>query len=465
LIQVNAPAARIGLNNKMLASLAAKYDQSLPRYTSYPTAPQFNAGVDAGRYGDWLGALTPGSPVSLYIHVPFCGQLCWYCGCHTSVARRYGPIGAYVELLEREIDLVAAAAPQGLVATHVHWGGGTPNMLSGRDFGRVMDRLRAAFDFAPNCQVEVELDPRQFNAAQADDLARSGVTRANLGVQEFDPAVQSAVNRVQPVTMIGHTVAWLRQSGIDDVGFDMLYGLPFQTEMSIMRSAEIAAEFDPRRIAWFGYAHVPWMKPHQALIDEAALPGAEARLAMAEAAAGRLLAHGYRRIGLDHFALPDDDLALARQHGTLRRNFQGYTADAATTLIGLGASSIGMLAQGYVQNAPSVPAYRAALAAGKLATRRGVTLTDEDRLRRDVIESLMCYLQVDAAAFAARYDLPDDYFAPEMERLAPLADDGLVTLGDSIVLVTPAGRPFLRHVCAAFDRYLDAPAARFSRAV
>jgi oxygen-independent coproporphyrinogen-3 oxidase len=449
----------------MPSVLAAKYDRNLPRYTSYPPATRFTAGVDAGRYGDWLGTLAPGSRVSIYIHVPFCGQLCWYCGCHTSVVRRYAPIGAYVELLEREIDLVAAIAPENLVATHVHWGGGTPNMLASADFARLMERLRRAFAFAPDCQVEIEIDPRQFDAAQADGLARAGVTRANLGVQEFDPSVQWAVNRVQPASMIGHSVAWLRQSGIADVGFDMLYGLPFQTETSITRTAELAADFGPRRIAWFGYAHVPWMKPNQIMLDEGALPGAEARLAMAEAAAERLQARGYRRIGLDHFALPDDALALARERGTLHRNFQGYTADAATTLIGLGASSIGMLEQGYVQNAPSMPAYRAALAAGKLATRRGVTLTDEDRLRRDVIESLMCYLQVDVASLAARYDLPDDYFAPEFDRLAPLVEDGLVKLAESIVIVTASGRPFLRHVCAAFDRYLGDPAGRFSRAV
>jgi oxygen-independent coproporphyrinogen-3 oxidase len=448
----------------MNAELLAKYDRRIPRYTSYPTAPHFGPAVDAAVYSKWLRALPYGQRASLYLHVPFCAALCWYCGCHTRVVREHRPVADYADLLAREIALVADAAPP-LAGEHVHWGGGTPNMLGADELKRLMDRLAPRFNLTAGAEVSMELDPRILTTTQVRGIAAAGITRASLGVQDFDAGVQQAINRFQPYEMTARAVAWLRDAGIAAINFDLMYGLPLQTVESVVASVEQAAALAPDRVALFGYAHVPWMKPHQRLLPEAALPGPEERWRQAEAAAARLTALGYVRVGLDHFARPEDALAKRLADGTLHRNFQGYTTDAAPVLLGFGVSAIGSLPGGYVQNTTDVTAYRRSIRGGTLTTARGVALSDEDRLRRDIIERLMCDLAVDLAAVGARHGRAPEAFRPELARLDPLVADGIARRDGWTVAVTEDGRPLARAVAAVFDAYLDAAPARHAQAV
>ena len=439
--------------------VSSHYDAHVPRYTSYPTAPHFHDGIDETVYGDWLTRIETESSVSLYFHVPFCTRMCWYCGCHTRVVGRYDPVARYVEVLRREIELVAEAIAARPLVTHVHWGGGTPTMLSSADFGGLMSDLARRFRIARDAEVAVEIDPRTLDGDMIAALADAGVTRASLGIQDLTPAVQRAVNRVQPFEMVAEAVAALRQAGITKINFDLMYGLPFQTLDDVVATVDRVVELAPDRLAVFGYAHVPWMKTHQRMINEADLPDGPTRWAQSEAAAERLVGHGYRRIGLDHFAAADDALAVADETGRLRRNFQGYTTDRAETLLGFGASAIGALAEGYVQNVAPIGQYTDNVESGRLAVRRGIALTPDDRLRRDVIEKLMCGNAVDLSC------LDEGGFSDELEQLAPMASDGVVEIDGGCVRVTEAGRPLLRSVCAVFDRYLGTGSGRHSRAV
>ncbi len=445
--------------------LLERYGAAVPRYTSYPTAPHFHEGIDAGVYADWLSALDEGDSLSLYLHVPFCAELCWYCGCHTKVVNQYRPIAGYVDLLAAEIDLVAAAAPNRPRVSHIHWGGGTPTMLSSPDFARLMQQLRRRFSLSEGTEVAVEIDPRNFTARKAGALAKAGVTRASLGVQDLNPEVQAAINRIQPYDMTARAVDWLREAGIATINFDLMYGLPRQTLKGVLHSLDLAAGLAPDRIALFGYAHVPWMKRHQRLIDEAELPDPADRFAQAEAAARRLVEKGYRRIGLDHFARPQDSLAKAAASGQLHRNFQGYTTDGASTLLGFGASAIGSLAEGYVQNTVPFRDYAETIGRGALAVTRGVALSQEDRCRREIIERILCDLAVDLTAVSRRYPELQMDFDADLKALAPMMHDGLLQIDGPRLTVTEAGRPFLRSVCAGFDGYLGKGTARHSQAV
>lgn len=445
--------------------LLQRYDKPVPRYTSYPTAPHFHLGVTATTYRDWLASVADDQPVSLYFHVPFCARMCWFCGCHTKVVRQYRPVADYASLLRREVRLVADAIPIRPVVTHVHWGGGTPTMLSQEDFAGLTATIRQHFRFAHDAEVAVEIDPRTLTEERASALAGCGVIRASLGVQDFNETVQESVNRIQPYEMTAQAVAWLREAGIEEINFDLMYGLPHQTVEDVIRTVDLATRLVPDRLAVFGYAHIPWMKTHQRMIDQAALPGATERLAQAEAAAARLVEHGYRHIGLDHFARPDDPLTRALEAGRLKRNFQGYTTDRAKSLLGFGASSIGTLAEGYVQNSVPFRAYADAIRNDQLAVMRGVRLDADDRLRRAVIERLMCDLVVDLGDMAANFAAPVDGFAPELSALTPMERDGLVEITGSCIRITEYGRPLMRSVCAVFDRYLNAGQTRHSRAV
>ncbi len=445
----------------MRASAPRDYDARVPRYTSYPTAPHFHDGIGVAEYREWLARLDAESAVSLYFHVPFCTRMCWYCGCHTRVVERYEPITEYVEVLAREIELVAEAIADRPLVSHVHWGGGTPTMLSSAHFGALMSDLARRFRFAGDVEIAVEIDPRTLDGDKVAALADRGVTRASLGIQDITPAVQRAVNRVQPFEMVAVAVAALRRAGITQINFDLMYGLPTQTVDDVIATVDRVVELAPDRLAVFGYAHVPWMKTHQRMINEADLPDGPARWAQSEAAAERLVGHGYRRIGLDHFAAPGDAMTVAVDNGELRRNFQGYTTDRAEALIGFGASAIGALADGYVQNAVPFGQYADDIGVGRLAVRRGIALTADDRLRRAVIERLMCDLAVDLGNLGA----DPDGFADELARLAAMEADGVVEINDGRVRVTEAGRPLLRSVCAVFDRYLDSGVGRHSRAV
>jgi len=443
----------------------AYLDQQVPRYTSYPTAPHFGPAVDGTVYAGWLRAVDPEARLSLYLHVPFCAQMCWYCGCHTKIVRRDAPVHAYAETLATEIALVAAALPDRMGVAAIHWGGGTPTMLSATDFAALMARLGSCFEIAGDTDVAVEIDPRTLDREKADALAQAGVTRASLGVQDFNPDVQRAINRVQPFETTAQAVADLRHAGVAAINFDLMYGLPGQTVADVMRSVDLAAELAPDRVALFGYAHVPWMKRHQQRIDETALPGGDERLAQLEAAAAQLARQGYRRVGLDHFARADDPMARALDDGELRRNFQGYTVDAAPVLLGFGASAIGSLEQGYVQNLIPLKGYAEAVAAGQLPVARGIAIDDEDRLRRDVVERLMCDSAIDLDAVCRAHGIATGHFDDELGALRPFERDGLVAISGHRIDLTDVGRPFVRNVCAVFDSYLETGAGRHSRAV
>jgi oxygen-independent coproporphyrinogen-3 oxidase len=438
--------------------LIAKYDRRVARYTSYPTAPHFHAGVDADVYHGWLSDLPAETPLSLYMHIPFCGVLCWYCGCQTTVVNRYGPIAGYLENLRRELDLLLDVLGEGRPVSALHWGGGTPNMLNPDDIRGWAALLKSRFAFQDGYDFSIEIDPRLLTEGQVEAFAEAGVTRLSFGVQDFDAKVQKAINRLQPFEKTRQSIDWFRAAGVDKINFDLLYGLPFQTVETIERTVDQAMELWPDRLALFGYAHVPWMRKHQTLIDESALPGAGERLDMARAAVRRIESHGMVAIGLDHFARPDDSLTIAQREGRLRRNFQGYTDDPCDVLIGLGASSIGSLPQGYVQNRPDVRSWRAALEVGQLPVARGVALNADDRLRRDVIERLMCDLTVDLAAMCRRHGMSEDYLDACLPDLLGQMVDGLVVVEGRTVTVPEWQRQWIRIPASAFDAYFsDSP--------
>ena len=448
----------------MKADILARYaDRQMPRYTSYPTAPHF-AALGADDYRSWLAEVPSGSGSSLYLHLPFCRSMCWYCGCHTTVTARDEPIARYVEALAGEIDLVAAALPHRIAVKHIHFGGGTPTLMQPRQFIALMEQLRARFDIADDAEIAIEIDPRTLDQAMVDALAAGGVNRASLGVQSFDPVVQRAINRVQTFDETKLAVARLRTAGIAAINFDLIYGLPHQTVESCLDTAARSLELEPDRFAVFGYAHVPSFKLHQRKIEEAALPDGAGRHAQAEAIAAALVGADFQRIGLDHYARPNDTLAIAAQKGALHRNFQGYTTDDCDTLIGFGASSIGRLPRGYVQNAVLIGDYQRRIAAGDLAVGKGRAFAPEDRLRAAVIERIMCDYRVDLDEVCGRFDAdPDALLASG--GLDQLYADGIARRDRNVIAIADGARPLVRVLAAAFDQYLGAAPARYSRAV
>ncbi len=443
--------------------MIARYDGQAPRYTSYPTAVQFTPEVDGETYRRWLGELPTDEAVSLYVHVPLCARLCWYCGCNTRAVKRREPVTSYVDRLIEEIGLVEAALPARLRARAVHLGGGTPNLLSRDDLGRLFGALRHVFAVSPGAEVAAELDPAVLTREWVRAAGYHGLSRASLGVQDLSPMVQEAVNRIEPFEVVQQAVGWLREIGVLSINLDLMYGLPRQTTADVLSTLDAVLSLKPERLALFGYAHVPWMKVNQQLIDDRYLPGPAERFDQSEAAAERLASEGYVRIGLDHFALPTDDMAVALEEGRLRRNFQGYTTDRHRTLIGMGASAIGRLPQGFVQNHARELIWRDAVAEGKLPAGRGLELTAEDRFRGEIIERLMCELTVDLDAVRARHGRGDETFGRELAALAPFAADGLAVVGRGRVTVTEAGRPLVRAICAAFDAHLDPASGRHAR--
>jgi len=441
--------------------LISVYDRPVPRYTSYPTAPHFHDGIDAKVMAGWLAGIPADEPLSLYFHVPFCRKMCWYCGCNTQIVARHQPIADFSRMLLKEIAMVGdilAASGHRRQVTSVHFGGGTPNSLMPDEFERIMAALGHHFALDADLDLAIELDPRTLDAEFLAAMRRTGVNRASLGVQDFDPVVQAAVNRVQPYNLVERCVTDLRAAGIRSLNLDLIYGLPFQSVSGLRRTVTQAVALAPERIALFGYAHVPWMKPHQRLIDEQSLPDSHARFRQFEAAAQGLTAADYARIGLDHFAKPGDTLRVARDNHTLKRNFQGYTVDRADTLIGFGPSAISALPQGYVQNAPDHTPWARDVGEGRLAAVKGVALSHEDRRRRAIIEQIMCFGRVDLATF-------DFDPAQVMDALTPLLEDGLCHLCGTELVLTARGLPFQRVVAAAFDAYLVPTAQRHSRAV
>jgi oxygen-independent coproporphyrinogen-3 oxidase len=452
-----------------VAALLDRYDRRVPRYTSYPTAPHFSRAVGARDYRQWLAGLDPAAPLSLYVHIPFCDSLCWFCGCHTKIVRRHQPISQYLEVLYREIDLVAEAVGARRAVCHLHFGGGSPSILTPAEVHALFDRLRSRFLLLPDADIAIEIDPRDLDPALIEALAANGVNRASIGLQDLNPQVQVAVNRVQSLEETGAVIGALRDHGVTSINIDLMYGLPHQDETGVAATVRGALGLAPERICLFGYAHVPWMKKHQRLIDETALPGPGARFAQYKLAARLLSEAGYTWIGLDHFARPDDALAVAARAGTLRRNFQGYTTDDAIARIGLGPSAIGAMPQGFVQNHTAMHEYRDAIGRGELPIARGLALDDDDRLRGSIIERLMCDLEVDLARVCRASGHEAAEFTHELELLADMRRDGLIEIDETdagpVLRVTASGRPFVRAACAAFDAYLRPGEVRHARAV
>ncbi|MGX1199007.1 oxygen-independent coproporphyrinogen III oxidase [Parvibaculum sp. MBR-TMA-1.3b-4.2] len=449
----------------MRLDLIEKYDLRVPRYTSYPTAPHFGPSVDGGTYARWLSELEPTAPLSLYLHIAYCAEMCWFCGCHTKATHKYAPVADYLDAVQAEAKLIAGKLPARMKVDHVHFGGGSPTLLKADDFAQTLAQLREFYNVTLDADIAVEMDPRTATEDYVRAMAKAGVTRASIGVQDFDERVQKAINRIQPYDVTARVIGWLRDAGISAINMDLVYGLPYQTVESVTEMARLAAGLNPARIALFGYAHVPWMKPHQKLIPEEALPDMAERWAQYEATADALLEAGYVRVGLDHFAHPDDPMAEAAKAGALHRNFQGYTTDEAPVLIALGASGIGSLPQGYVANEIAIERYKETVRAGELPITRGIAVNGDDKLRREIIEKLMCDMNVDLAAIAGLHGLDPDAFDPELAALEPLEADGIVLRDGSRLVITEEGRPLMRAVCAVFDRYLEAGGARHSKAV
>ncbi|PST20626.1 oxygen-independent coproporphyrinogen III oxidase [Mesorhizobium plurifarium] len=449
----------------MQSALVAKYGEArLPRYTSYPTAPRFSPTIGAGTYGDWLSTAPAEKPVSLYFHVPFCRSMCWYCGCHTTITQRDQPILDYLDMLREEVRLVSATTNKRLSVNHVHFGGGTPTIIRPEEFQDLLALARDRFDFADDAEIAVEIDPRTLEPEMAVALGEAGVRRASLGVQSFDPVVQKAINRIQSEEQTLLSVLRLRRAGVRSINFDLIYGLPHQTVESCIATAQAALAMAPDRFSVFGYAHVPSFKKHQRLIDEAALSDAQGRVAQAEAIAATLTAAGYRRIGLDHFARPEDSLAVAQATGRLHRNFQGYTTDACETLIGFGASAIGRVPEGYAQNDVAPGLYAQRIASGRLATAKGYRLTREDRVRAQIIERLMCDFSVDVPTIAAENGFDPSILLEGNARIAMLEQDGILENSSGIIRLREDSRFLIRAVAAAFDVYLDQSAHTHSKA-
>jgi oxygen-independent coproporphyrinogen III oxidase len=438
---------------------------SVPRYTSYPTAPHFSTHFPADTYREWLGRLDPGEPISLYLHVPFCKQQCWYCGCNMKLAARYSPVATYVRHLLEEIDLIAGALPALMPVSHLHFGGGTPTVLEPEDLATVMARVSERFWLRPDAEIAIESDPRTLADKMIEQIGALGFNRASFGVQEFDPKVQAAINRIQPPEMVERAILGLRAAGVPNINFDLIYGLPHQTTAALCRTVEQCVAMQPDRIALFGYAHVPWVAKNQRMIPDDSLPSAPERAEQAKAAAATLVGNGYIQIGIDHFALPNDSLAVAAAEGRLHRNFQGYTSDAARTLIGIGATSIGRTPQGYVQNASETGAWSRAVAAGKLPVARGHTLTGQDQLRGQVIERIMCDGSVDLAAAGRALGFAGDWYAQEIPDLLQMQKDGLLTYDGGKLTLAAEGLPLARVVASVFDTYLRNSTARHSVAV
>jgi oxygen-independent coproporphyrinogen-3 oxidase len=430
-------------------------DRPVPRYTSYPTAAQFAAGVGAAEQGAAIDRIAPGTPVSLYLHIPYCRQICWYCGCNTGAvrgdARRDARLGDYETALRAEIATVAARL-RGRV-TNIQFGGGSPNSLTASGLCGIIADLKAQFDVAPDAEIGVELDPRPLDAGYVAALAAAGVNRLSFGVQTFAQHVQERINRLQPYAMIADAVAAARANGVAGINFDLMYGLPLQTPADLADTIAQALTLRPDRVAVFGYAHMPAMMPRQRMIADAELPDAEARFAMSALAHRLFTEAGYVAIGFDHFARPDDPMAIAMANGTLKRNFQGYTTDPGEATIGLGTTAISQFDDLIIQNDKHVASWRETVLAGGLSGDRGVVRTADDRARGRVIERLLCDGEVDVG----------EEYAPSRAALVPYAEAGLVAVEGGAVRLLPDGRPYARLIAAAFDAHFAG--ARHSKAV
>ncbi len=453
--------------------LLRRYDVAGPRYTSYPTADRFVEAFTADDYTQALqqrrsGAAALVLPLSLYVHIPFCESLCYYCACNKIITKHHDRAAEYLRYLGREVDLHTAQLGLGQSVSQLHLGGGSPTFLSDAELRELMAMLRRSFNLTPGGEYSIEVDPRTIDVERLDTLAELGFNRLSFGVQDFDPAVQKAVHRVQPAEQVFALVQAARDRGFESVNVDLIYGLPQQTPESFDRTLRQVCELRPDRIALYAYAHLPERFKPQRRIAAAELPGAAAKVSMLSDALGSFMGAGYVYVGMDHFALPNDALAVAKRQGRLHRNFQGYSTQPDCDLIGLGVSSIGRIGATYSQNAKTLEEYYDAIDRGRFAVVRGLALSRDDLVRRAVIMALMCQGEVLFESINLAYLIDfHSYFGPEMEAIQNLAEQGLVTVDDSGIQVTANGWFFVRAVAMVFDRYLQADRnrARFSKII
>jgi len=435
-----------------------RFDVNGPRYTSYPTADRFVEAFDAEAYRHWLGRRTIGGisrPLSLYVHIPFCNTICYYCACNKIITKDHGRSAKYLKYLGKELAMQAAALDGTHDVVQLHWGGGTPTFLSKDEMRRLMDLIREHFFLLPDGEYSIEVDPRKVDVETVALLGELGFNRMSVGVQDFDPAVQQAVNRIQSLEETRQVIEAARASGFKSVSVDLIYGLPKQNVISFNHTLEEVIRLSPDRLSIYNYAHLPAMAKPQRRINEAELPSPDAKLQILQLAIRRLTDAGYVFIGMDHFAKPDDELAVAQRQGRLHRNFQGYSTHAEADLMAFGVSSISKVGPSYCQNYKTLDEYYDTLDRGELPVMRGIELTADDLLRRSIIQALMCHfvLSIESIEIAHLIDFKS-YFAAELQGLREMEQAGLLKIDSQWITVEPRGRMLVRVIAMVFDRYL-----------
>lgn len=440
----------------MSDEIILKYDRQIPRYTSYPTAPHFRSDINSEIYSSWLTELPNEETLSLYFHIPFCKQLCWYCGCYTKATRRYAPIEDYIHILIREIKIISSLLGQKKRhVTHIHFGGGSPTILHKDTFHHLMMAIRTEFIITSDAEIAIEVDPRNLVGDDIKNYAKEGINRVSIGVQDFNHEVQLAINREQSFDLVYDCVKLFKKYGIDDINLDLIYGLPKQTLEMIERNIEYSLLLKPQRIALFSYAHVQWMKKHMRLIKEEDLPLAKTKIEMYRTAATKLIAKEYIPIGLDHFARKENLMTIAKENKNLKRNFQGYSTDNGTAIIGFGVSAISYLPNGYAQNTLDFSEYEKNILSEKLPVKKGVKTTKEDKIRKKIIDEIMCYLEVDLNKICKTYNLKNDYFTTEIKALEKLENDNLIKIQENKIIINSSFPQISRIVASFFDEYLE----------
>lgn len=428
------------------------FDAKVPRYTSYPTAPHFNGDVGADDFSSWIRAIPENGEISLYVHVPFCRRLCWFCACRTQGTQSDKPVIAYLETLKTELAMLGTLLPKGVRLSRLHWGGGTPTLLSPGMIDELAGAIRAIAPFTDQTEFSVEIDPNEIDGPRLDALAAAGMNRASIGVQDFDEKIQQSIGRLQSYDITRHAADEIRARGVKSLNADILYGLPHQTNARITESVQKLLSLNPDRVALYGYAHVPWMAKRQQMIPSEALPTPQERLGLFKTARKLFLWDGYEEIGIDHFASPGDGLAVAQKAGHLRRNFQGYTDDTSDVLIGVGASSISRFPQGYAQNAAATGAHTGAIREGRFSITRGHRFSADDKMRGRMIEALMCNFRIDSGEITRSFDITSAALSAMFDQVNA-AFQGLLLTDQGGLFVPPAARPLTRMIARQFDVY------------
>lgn len=440
------------MKTKLQLAKLGLFDAKVPRYTSYPTAPHFSNDVGPDRFADWIRAIPTNGQISLYVHVPFCRRLCWFCACRTQGTQTDAPVIAYLEVIKAELAMLKATLPAGITLSRLHWGGGTPTLLSAPMMTELAAAIKDVADFAPDYEFSVEIDPNEIDNPRLDALVAAGMNRASIGVQDFNDDIQKTIGRIQSYDITRDAVEALRARGVQSVNADILFGLPDQSQERITESVQKLLALNPDRVALYGYAHVPWMAKRQQMIPSDALPTPQERLELFETARRLFVWDGYAEIGIDHFARPEDGLTRAMNAGKLKRNFQGYTDDPADVLIGIGASSISRFPQGYAQNNPATGAHAKSIRAGEFSTARGHTFTQEDQMRGRMIEAVMSVFRISRDEILACFDIAPTKL-DQMFRSCAAAFPDMVQVTQDGLFIPEHARPLTRIIARSFDAY------------